>query len=67
MFQNGEIEQVLDMFERSRKDLPYSGGTLSREPRENWKHGQFYSHGTVNNHFRCYLFGYSFGKAVAGA
>ena len=64
MFKNGEIEEVIKMFERpaQQKNLPYTGGSLEKEPRESWKHRIYYTNGAVNNQFLSYLAGYSAGK-----
>jgi hypothetical protein len=62
MFENGEIEQVIQVFERSRNNLPYTGGRLTKEPRENWKRQQYYQHGETNNQFLAFLAGYALGK-----
>lgn len=67
MFQNGEIEKVMQMFENpsQQRHLPYTGGTLEHEHRDYWKKGRFYTNGNTNNQFKAFLAGYAFGKADA--
>lgn len=67
MFKTGEIERVIELFERPQlqRHLPYTGGALDKEPRENWKRDLFYSHGAVNDQFLTFLSGYSAGKSAA--
>jgi len=67
MFKTGEIDSVIAMFENKslQLDLPYTGGGLHKENRENWMNKQFYTHGAVNAQFLIFLSGYSAGKATA--
>lgn len=67
MFKTGEIDSVIALFESKglQRDLPYTGGGLSKESRESWQKKQFYTHGAVNAQFLIFLAGYSAGKATA--
>jgi hypothetical protein len=65
MFKNGEMEQVIKMFENPnlQKNLPYHGGVLSdKTPRNDWKRGYYYNNANLNDLFIAYLAGYSAGK-----
>lgn len=67
MHKTGEIDQVIRLFESSARQLPYTGGSLERASRDQWKGRMFYNHGAVNAQFLTFLAGYSAGKAAAGA
>jgi hypothetical protein len=76
MYRNGEIDQVMETFEKNLKDIPvYVGGKPVRSKKvditlENGRISsryvlnQYYEHGTLNALFIAYLWGYSNGKAA---
>jgi hypothetical protein len=65
MIQSGELERVMEQFEKDAKRLPvYMGGTLTREAREHWTKQRYYENGRVNEIFTAYQCGYAFGKCA---
>lgn len=64
MYKNGEIEKVMQVFEMTYKAI--ARGRLDKEKsKEWWKRGQYYENGDVNNDFKMFLNGYSYGKSLA--
>ncbi len=57
-----ELYDLMDFFERSAPKLVYCGG-FEREKKELWLKGFYYANGNVNNLFRLFMAGYTFGKS----
>ena len=76
MYNNGEIEKVMDKFEKDIKRMPvYVGGSTERADKveaettegrisKRYAHNNYYNNGSVNQMFLMYLNGYSFGKVA---
>lgn len=74
MYKNGEIERVMESFERSLKFAPiYTGGTTDKADRVEvkldggrtsmqFKSNNYYNNGNVNQLFVMFLHGYAAGK-----
>jgi len=64
MLQSKEFYEIMKSFELSAKQIVRSGSMgLTKEPKENWGKQQYYSDGNVNEAFKMFLFGVSFGKS----
>lgn len=55
-----EMYDALDYFERNASKLAYVG-SISRESKELWKKGYYFTDGNVNNMFRAFLAGINYG------
>lgn len=74
MYQSGELEMVMQQFEKTLKSAPiYVGGTAERaekefveqpsgSPQKRYRNNNYYNNGNVNQLFVMYLHGYSLGK-----
>ena len=58
-----EMYDLMDFFERSAKKLTY-GLNFDKEDKQMWTKAAYYQSGEVNNLFRIYMMGYTFGKST---
>jgi len=77
MYQSGELDDLMDQFERNLKEMPiYVGGAPERADQaiidnpdgttsRRYINGQYYCNGKINNLFTAYMWGYMYGKAVS--
>lgn len=61
MHKTGEIQEVMEVFERT---VSRYGVRKDREDRSYWTHQQYYKDGLFNELFLAFLSGYAFGKSV---
>ncbi len=60
-----EFYEIIDVFEKNAKTLVSMGSQgLKREQKESWVKGYYYCDGNVNNAFKMFLHGVSFGKTL---
>ncbi len=59
-----EFYFVMENFEKyAKQNIRMGSMGLTREEKENWKRGWYYSDGLANEAFKLFLVGYSLGKS----
>ena len=60
-----EFYEIMQQFEKDVKSIYIRKGSqgLKKEDKENWDRQNYYCDGEVNNCFKLYIMGYSFGKS----
>lgn len=56
-----EMYEALDYYERNAKKVAYMPGSFEREDRKEWQKGYYFKNGEINNGFRLFLAGISYG------
>lgn len=59
-----EFYDLMDMFEKTAKKAVWVKGAFDREDKELFKKQYYYQNGEVNEMFKLFMLGYSYGKAI---
>lgn len=62
-----EMYDIMDMFERTIQVYAYVPSEFDKAEKKLWTKGYYYNNGKVNELFRVFLGGYTYGKAEGGA
>jgi len=54
MLYTKEFYEIMDFFENKASKEIYIGGALTREDKEQWKRGCYYTNGNANNFSKCF-------------